>query len=257
MAAVLLDIDGVLTVGWRAVPGAPEALARLRADGHDVLLLTNTTSRTRARITGALTSEGFAVGPDDVMTATSATASYLSEHHPDARVLLLNSGDVTADLPGVRLVTDRPDVVVVGGAGPVFDYPTVNRVFRFLLDGALLVAMARNLSWRTADGLSLDAGAYLLGWEAATGARAHVVGKPSADFFRAALTRLGAPTGVMVGDDLHADVLGARHAGLTGVQVRTGKFRPADLAASPEAPDHVIDSVADLPALLADLARVR
>ncbi|ROO90482.1 HAD superfamily hydrolase (TIGR01458 family) [Actinocorallia herbida] len=250
MTAVLLDIDGVLTVAWRPIPGAVEAVTRLRADGHDLLLLTNTTSRTKADITGALVAAGFPVGPADVMTATTATAAFLAEHHPDARVFLLNGGDVTADLPGVRLVDDAPDVVVVGGAGPAFDYPTVDRVFGFLNDGAHLVAMARNLSWRTADGLSLDAGAYLLGWEAAAGVRAEVIGKPSPAFFHAALARLGADTGVMVGDDLEADVLGAQRAGLTGVQVRTGKFREKDLAAAFAAPDHVIDSVADLPALL-------
>ncbi|MDX6741919.1 HAD-IIA family hydrolase [Actinocorallia sp. A-T 12471] len=256
MTAVLLDIDGVLTVSWRPLPGAVEAVTRLRADGHDILLLTNTTSRTKAEITDALVSAGFPVGPDDVMTATTATASYLAEHHPGARVFLLNGGDVTADLPDIRLVDDAPDIVVIGGAGPAFDYPTVNRVFGFLLDGARLIAMARNLSWRTSEGLSLDAGAYLLGWEAASGVRASVVGKPSSAFFHAALARLGAASGVMVGDDLESDVLGARRAGvgLSGIQVRTGKFREKDLAAAaPEAPDHIIDSVADLPALLDSL----
>ncbi|GAB2821333.1 HAD-IIA family hydrolase [Actinocorallia aurea] len=255
MTAVLLDIDGVLAVSWQPIPGAVEAVAKLREDGHDLLLLTNTTSRTKAQITGALVAAGFPIGPDDVMTATTATAAHLAERHPDARVFLLNGGDVTADLPGVRLVDEDPDVVVVGGAGPDFDYPTVNRVFGFLNEGAHLVAMARNLSWRTADGLSLDAGAYLLGWEAAAGVRADVVGKPSPTFFHAALSRLGAETGVMVGDDLEADVLGAQRAGLTGVQVRTGKFREKDLAAAPVPPDHLIDSVADLPDLLDSLGR--
>ncbi len=249
MATVLIDIDGVLTVSWKAIPGAVAALERIRDDGHRFALLTNTTSRTRASITGALVEAGFPITERDVLTATSATAAYLEREHPGARCFLLNGGDVTEDLPGVRLVDDAPDVVVVGGAGPEFDYATVNRVFGFLQEGAKLVAMARNLAWRTDRGLQLDAGAYLLGWEAAAGIRAEVVGKPAPTFFRTALASLGAETGFMIGDDLEADVLAAQRAGLTGVQVRTGKFRPSDLELG--TPDHLIASIADLPALLA------
>ena len=64
---------------------------------------------------------------------------------------------------------------------------------------------------------------------------------------------------VMVGDDLHNDVLGAQAAALIGVLVRTGKFR-ADALATVQSdefgpvPDHVIDSVADLPALWDELS---
>jgi ribonucleotide monophosphatase NagD (HAD superfamily) len=50
----------------------------------------------------------------------------------------------------------------------------------------------------------------------------------------------------MVGDDIHADIGGAMAAGLKGVLVRTGKFRPSDLAGEVK-PDLVIDSIAALP----------
>lgn len=46
-------------------------------------------------------------------------------------------------------------------------------------------------------------------------------------------------------------MLAAQHRGITGILVRTGKFRAEALATAGESPDHVIDSVADLPALLA------
>ena len=49
-------------------------------------------------------------------------------------------------------------------------------------------------------------------------------------------------------DDIVNDVLGAQAVGLTGVLVRTGKFRPADLERG--APDRVIDSIAELPSLI-------
>jgi ribonucleotide monophosphatase NagD (HAD superfamily) len=80
-----------------------------------------------------------------------------------------------------------------------------------------------------------------------------ICGKPAAGYFEQALALLGvaADRAAMVGDDLVNDVLGAQAAGLTGVLVRTGKFRPDDLETAGGTPDHTLDSIADLPAFLA------
>jgi HAD superfamily hydrolase (TIGR01450 family) len=115
--AALIDIDGVLTVSWRPLPGAVEAVTRLREKGLAVALLTNTTSRTRASVASTLVATGFPVGADDVFTAQALTASYLADRYPGARCALLNSGDIRADLAGVTIVDDDSpaDVGVLGG----------------------------------------------------------------------------------------------------------------------------------------------
>ncbi|MGW1543292.1 HAD-IIA family hydrolase [Streptomyces sp. NPDC002309] len=257
--AVLIDIDGVLTVSWRPLPGAVEALRAVRDTGLPFALVTNTTSRTRASLAGTLARAGFPVTAEDILTAPSATAAHLAEHFPGARCLLLNSGDIGEDLEGVRLVDgdldagdETVDVVIVGGAGPEFTYPALDRAFGHLQRGARLVAMHRNLYWRTEAGLRLDAGAYLAGLERAARVEAVVTGKPSAAFFEAALARLGVRAGeaMMVGDDIESDVLAAQRAGMTGVLVRTGKYLPETHREAGGTPDHVIDSFADVPSLL-------
>lgn len=50
----------------------------------------------------------------------------------------------------------------------------------------------------------------------------------------------------MVGDDIVGDVGGAQRAGIAGVLVRTGKFRPGDLEGEIK-PDGLLDSIAELP----------
>jgi len=110
MEAILMDIDGVLTVSWRPLPGAVAAVWRLRDAGLKIALLTNTTSRTRASIAATLEGAGFPVTAGDVLTAPALAAGYLAEHYPGARCLLLNSGDIRADLEGVVLVDDHPAV---------------------------------------------------------------------------------------------------------------------------------------------------
>jgi HAD superfamily hydrolase (TIGR01458 family) len=253
--AVLLDIDGVLTVSWRPVPGAVEAVRRLRDAGFALALVTNTTSRTRAWMAATLSDAGFAVTADDIFTAPAITAAYLARNYPGARCVLLNSGDIAADLAGVTIIPGdaaAADVVILGGAGPEFSYPALNRMFGYLLGGARLVAMSRNLYWRTDQGLQLDAGAFLPGLEQASGVQAEVTGKPAAAFFATALAAQGADASaaIMVGDDIEADALAAQRAGLTGVLVRTGKYQRETLDRASGRPDHVIDSIADLPDLL-------
>ncbi|MFE5242025.1 MULTISPECIES: HAD-IIA family hydrolase [unclassified Streptomyces] len=258
IGAVLIDIDGVLTVSWEPLPGAVEAMERLRATGVPLALVTNTTSVTRARIAELLAGRGFPVETDDILTAPAVTAAHLRKHHPEARCLLIGAGDVKADLSGVTLVEREdddgavPDVVVLGGAGDAFTYEALNRAFRLVRRGADLVAMHRNLYWRTADGLDLDTGAFLLGLERAAGTEAVITGKPSGAFFAAALVRLEAAPGqaLMVGDDIESDVLGAQRHGITGVLVRTGKYTRETHASADGTPDHVLDSFADLPELL-------
>ena len=258
--AVLIDIDGVLTVSWQPLPGAVAALQRLRGDGYRAALVTNTTSRSRASIAAALAGAGFPVTVGDILTAPVIAAAYLREHYPGARCLLLNSGDIGEDLAGLTLARGSgaapADVVLLGGAGPEFSYQALNEAFSHLQRGARLVAMHRGLYWRTSEGLQLDTGAFLAGLEQAAGTEAEVVGKPTAAFFATGLAHLDADPAhtMMIGDDIETDVLAAQHQGLTGVLVKTGKYLPRTHHNASGTPHHVLDSFADLPALLAQLS---
>lgn len=251
--ALLVDIDGVLVVSWRPLPGTREAFAALREGGVPLRLLTNTTSRTRAAITDALRQVGFDVEADEVVTVAAATSDHLRRTHPGARCLLLNHGDGMSDLEGVVLADPAADprdvdVVLLGGAGPEFTYDALNHALACLEQGAALVALHRNLLWRTDAGLQLDTGAFALGLERAAGVTATVTGKPASAMFAAALRSLAVPAeqAAMVGDDLDTDVRAAQALGILGVQVRTGKFRSAQLDAG-DPPDVLLDSFADVP----------
>jgi HAD superfamily hydrolase (TIGR01458 family) len=250
---LLLDMDGVLGVSWRPLPGAAAAVAKLREAGLPLRVITSTTARSRGDIGSGLREHGFDFADEDLLTASVLAAKYLRSAHPEARVFLL--GDARPeDLEGVRLVglDDEPQVVLVSGADESFAFDTLNRVYRVLLGGASLVAMHRNLSWMTHEGERLDAGAYLMGLERAAARKAVVTGKPAPGCFVAGLEALGlsADRVAMVGDDIENDVLAAQALGVTGVLVRTGKFREEKLAAASGPPDHVIGSIVDLPGLL-------
>ena len=252
---LLLDLEGTVVVSGGEIPGAADALRSLRDAAVPFRFATNSTGATRAELAEWLAGAGIEVRPEEIVTAPAATAMYLRTHLPGARCLLVGEQGAAPDLEGVELVgpdPDRVDVVLLAGAGPAYTWEALNRAYRFLLDGARLVAMHRNLAWRTSEGMTLDTGAFVLGLERAAGVEATVVGKPSPDFFRQAVDELGtrAERTAMVGDDLDNDVLAAQAIGLTGVLVRTGKFREESLEKAPALPNHVVDSIANLPALL-------
>jgi HAD superfamily hydrolase (TIGR01458 family) len=249
---LLLDIDGVLTVSWRPLPGAVETVQWLRDQGISFGLVTNTSSRPRREIAAVLNEAGMDVSDAEIFTAVSSAARFLSERYPGARCLVVNEGPLEEDLVGIEVAGPAsPDVVLLGGAGASVGYRELDRVFKLASAGIPVVALHRNLRFETAEGPALDMGAFIVGLEAAAGVEISVVGKPAAAFFEGALRELGAEANdaMIVGDDIDSDVRGGQSVGLTGVLVKSGKFRPRDLETEGPRPDHVIDDVRQLPGL--------
>jgi HAD superfamily hydrolase (TIGR01458 family) len=223
---VLLDLSGVLYVGDQALPGALNAVVRLQGSGMPVRYITNTTRSPRRAIHDMLARMGFSIPEAEIFTAPGAVRAVLERD--GLRPLLIIHPDLKpefADLP-----QDPPDAVVLGDAGNSFTYETLNRAFRLLMDGAPLLAMGNNRYFKEADGLSLDIGPFLKALEYAAGVQGTVLGKPSADFFHAAVSDMGLEPAevLMVGDDVEADVQGAIDAGLQACLVRTGKYCAGD-----------------------------
>lgn len=248
---LLLDLSGVVYVQDEAVPGAAEALRRLRDRGTPIRLVTNTTMRPRRSILERLERLGLEADPSELLTPATLAAKRCAEAGYES-VSLVVLDDLREDLEGLEEKGDSVDAVVVGDLGDRWDYDVLNRAFRSLMDGAKLIALQKNRYWETSKGLSLDAGPFVSALEYATGREAEVVGKPSPAFFELALGELGvsADRAAMVGDDVEADVGGAMDAGLAGILVRTGKYREDLVGESGIEPTATVDSIADVPELL-------
>lgn len=243
ISGVLLDLGGVVYVGGTPLPGALEALRRLKEAGVPIRYLTNTTRTPRRAMLSKLRRMGLDVTADELFMPALAARQVL-RHEGLSPHLLVHPAlleDFEGDWPG-------PDeAVVIGDAAEGFTYAAMNAAYRALQGGAAFLALARNRSFQDTDGeLSLDAGAFVAALEYATGRVATVLGKPSPDFFAAALESLGlgAAQAVMVGDDAEADVAGAQAAGMRGVLVRTGKYRAGDETRYSPPPDAVAEDIA-------------
>jgi len=223
---VLLDLSGVLYVGSKAIAGAPASLETLRQSGIAVRCVTNVTRLPAEGILERLTKMGFEIRDDELITAPRAARSYLLKHRLSPYLLI----HPALQPEFADLVTASPNAVLLGDAGDDLNYANLNRAFRLLMEGAAFLAMGNNHYFREDGGLSLDIGPFVAALEYASGKKATILGKPSRDFFQAAVEALGCGPDetVMVGDDVLADVDGALAAGIKGILVKTGKYQPGD-----------------------------
>jgi HAD superfamily hydrolase (TIGR01458 family) len=251
MAAILLDVDGVLHVSGEPIPGAVDAVRRLRDSGHRIRFVTNSTTMSRSQLGESLRQIGFAIADGELQTTGGVAARVLK----GKRVLALTMPGILDDLDGLVLIGMNADAVLVGGAdeseepGRIYSYLNLNRAFLELQAGAMFYCLHKNRWWQTVEGPRLDAGLFVAGLEYAAGVDATVLGKPSPEYFGAALEEIDADPEMawMVGDDLEGDIGGAQRHGMRTVLVRTGKFRPDDFEQASVNPDGIVSSIAQLP----------
>ena len=248
---VVLDLDGTVYDDVGLIVGAAETVMAIRAAGLGLRFATNTSRNPRGALVERLRSLGIDARLDEVITAPRAAAAWLVDEGL-TRISLHVTAATVEEFAGFAVDERSPQAVVVGDLGDEWSVDRLDRVFRHVLGGARLLAIQKNRYWKRGGALCLDAGPFVAAIEYATGASAVVAGKPSAQFFETAARSLGLSAAdlVVVGDDVHTDVAGARAAGARGVLVRTGKFRTADLDDPVGHPDLVVDSIADLPAVL-------
>ncbi|OAD54120.1 Haloacid dehalogenase-like hydrolase domain-containing protein 2 [Eufriesea mexicana] len=123
---------------------------------------------------------------------------------------------------------EKANAVVIGLAPDKFHYEELTKAFRLLLDGASLIAIHKGRYYKRSDGLALGPGAFIAGLEYSANIKAEVVGKPTAEFFKAALGNISPEEAIMIGDDVKDDVAGAQAIGMRGLLVQTGKYRNGD-----------------------------
>ncbi|GAB1301874.1 Haloacid dehalogenase-like hydrolase domain-containing protein 2 [Apodemus speciosus] len=237
LKAVLVDLSGTLHIEDAAVPGAQEALKRLRAASVIVRFVTNTTKESKKDLLERLKKLEFDISEDEIFTSLTAARNLIEQKQ--VRPMLLVDDRALPDFTGVQ--TQDPNAVVIGLAPEHFHYQLLNQAFRvregvtfrivtLLLEGAPLIAIHKARYYKRKDGLALGPGPFVTALEYATDTKATVVGKPEKTFFLEALrdTDCVPEEAVMIGDDCRDDVDGAQNIGMLGILVKTGKYKAAD-----------------------------
>lgn len=250
---LLVDLDGVVYAGARAVPAAVPALVGARSHGLRVAFVTNNASRTPAQVAAQLADLGLPTGPGDVLTSAEAAAEHLARELPTGAPVLVVGG------PGLHeacsrcglTVVDRASshpVAVVQGFGPDVGWRQLAEAAYAVTDGAQWVATNRDLTFPTDRGVAPGNGTLVAAVEAATGRHPVTMGKPEPALFEWAMASTGARRPLVIGDRLDTDIRGARRAGIPSLLVLTGVTGVEALLAAPadSRPDHVVADLAGL-----------
>lgn len=254
---IVLDLDGTIWEDRRALPGAAECVRWLRTNAYPLIYLSNNPIRPAA-LAVRLTDMGLPTAAEEVITACVILKDYLREIAPGARLYAVGDPRIRDQFEPEFTFDDDPARIEVVIAAPptLLDYASLTIAFRALRRGARFVATNADASFVAEDHHEKPHTAAVIGaLEASARRRVEMVaGKPSALAAEHVCRRLGRATTdvVVVGDNLDTDVAFARANGMRSVLVLTGVARPEDLTSAAFAPDHVLPSIADLPALLAD-----
>lgn len=226
---VLCDLDGVVWLAHDPVPGAREAIERLRRSGRRVLFVTNNSVDVEADHERALAAIGIPA-EGDVVSSAQAAASLLV---PGERVAVCGGRGVVEAVEAVVGSTvsfgDDVDAVVVG-LDRTFDFARLDAVSRTVRDGARFIATNLDATFPTPGGLTPGAGAVVAAISTAAGRSPIVAGKPNpamAELVRRRCgPRFGPRTALVVGDRWSTDGAFAGEIGCPFALVRSGVTAP-------------------------------
>lgn len=250
---IIFDIDGVLEFQGEVYPYAVETIRSLRYSGYSLRFLTNSTLKSRTSCAKGLREKGFVILDEEVVTASSATASYLRSLKPRSCWVMVDGKGLDEFK---EFVQDRenPEYVVIGDNRSCFDFEHLNHALRLLRNGAELIGMQSELVDTSMGEIELNVGSWVGMLERASGVRAIYIGKPNSYAFELTLQTMKLDTHeiAVVGDRVSTDIVGASALGLHSVLVKTGEFNPSDLDANVH-PNFIVDSVRDIPNILKDI----
>ncbi|MBF0281139.1 MAG: HAD-IIA family hydrolase [Zetaproteobacteria bacterium] len=251
ITTILLDIEGVLTIEKRAIPGAVRTLETLHGLGYHIACVTNATTRSQEELFCHLQNLGFDLKCDQIFTPISIVKKMISHR----TVALYTHPHIKAEFSEFEQEYHHPEVVLLGdGVLGGYTPELLQSIFQQIMRGATLIALHKNRYWQKSTGLHIDLGAYVAALEYATGSKAYIAGKPSPEAFLTAIARepkQSITSTLFVGDDIEIDIGGAQALGMRTILVQTGKFRKKLIKASSVQPDLIIPSITDLiPALL-------
>ncbi len=252
----LLDMDGTFYLGNRLLEGALRFIDVLRQQGKQFLFLTNNSTRQGSQYAEKITRLGLPVTDQAILTSGEATAYYLGEKYPAARLFVMGTPALEDEFSahGFSLVQEAPDVLILG-----FDTTlTYNKLWQmcdFVRLGLPYIATHPDFNCPTETGFMPDVGAMIAFIQASTGRQPDlVIGKPNRMIVEAAAKKLGLPVEQlgMIGDRMYTDIALGQTSGIATVLVLSGESSLADLKTSPFKPDYVFNHLGDVASWLVD-----
>ena len=249
---ILLDLEGVLYEENRLIDGSIETINKLLAYGYNIKYLTNTTTTSRRVVFEKLLQFQLPLIEHDIFSPAIAANIFLRKKNI-SRISLFTNQSLQEDFKDFEFDDVKPEAIILGDLYKEFTWEKLNKAFQIIFEtNPLILALHKNRYCKRENKLSLDLGPFVTALEYATSKKSVLIGKPEKNFFNLAIEdmKLKNEEVLMVGDDIVADIGGAKNIFLKTIQVKTGKFQKKDETNLYLQPDYRINSISELSYLL-------
>jgi len=252
---IICDIDGTILVNDTPFKGAVETVNML-SQKHDLVLITNNTTRSPQQILSRLLQLGFEINPNNIHTPILATIDHLKELGHTSGVLVVGEEIMIRlfNREGIKTVKKGSRaLVVVASFDRTLDYAKLSEAHYAVSAGAYYVATHSDRFYPTETYGIPDAGAVIGAIYGSTERKpSEIIGKPSKRFINDLLRKHGAgpDNAMIIGDRLDTDIIMGNQAGITTVLTMTGAHKNDDISLSKIKPSHIVKSINEVIGLL-------
>lgn len=253
----LLDMDGTIYLSNKLIDKAVEFIELLDEQGKDYVFFTNNSSKNTSDYKKKLENFGLTVPVEKIVNSGQVTANYVKNKKEGAKVYPLGTPSLEQELldAGLELAKEKNEDIdfVVLGFDKTLEYKKLWDAHDLILDGVEYIATNPDYVCPLEGGKSMpDCGSMISLLETSTGKTPLVVGKPNTLMIDYVSDTLGVKKDrmAMVGDRLYTDIQMAIDADITSILVLSGESTEQTLKESPQNPDYVFESVADIKAEL-------
>jgi len=249
---LIIDMDGVLWLGEQPMPALVAFFDVLRRQNIKFVLATNNASKSGREYVAKLQKFGVDVALHEILTSPQATAMYLAEHSPEARIFVIGEPGLAEELTAKRLrvVNDAPQTAthVVVGWDRSLSYSKLAEACLLIRAGATFIGTNPDVTYPDARGIVPGNGATLAALRVSTDVEPIIIGKPQREMLIQSMLRMGgtpADTAV-IGDRLDTDILGGIRAGLTTLLVLSGVSTRHEAQTGEIHPDHIFADIGEI-----------
>ncbi len=251
--SLLLDLDGVVYRGKKAIAGAVESIARAQELGKSIGFITNNASRTPSQIASQLREMGIRVEDREIIGSAKAAAKLLASKIPaGSKVLVVGGEGLRSEVQALGFVlvdsSDQGPSAVIQGFSPEVGWKDLAEAAFAIQNGAIWIATNQDWTLPLEKGVAPGNGTLVGAVHTAVGILPEFAGKPFRPIFDSALLELGFQKPLVIGDRLDTDIKGAITAGLPSAAVLTGILGNKELlgARSDERPNYILSDLSEL-----------
>lgn len=244
----LIDLDGTAYHGTKVVEETLQFVQTLHEKNIPYLFLTNNSTKTPQMVADTLSDLGYPVTKEQVYTPSMATAQYIYDQNPQAKVYMIGEVGLETALveKGLTITSEAPDYVVIGLDREI-TYEKLSLACLAIRNGAKFISTNGDVAIPTERGLLPGNGALTSVITVSTGVEPTFIGKPERIIMEEALKLIQLPAQdvAMIGDNYFTDILAGIHANMPTIYIEGGVSKREDVMNYDTPPTHVLKDLTE------------